>query len=125
MRRSAVSSPSSCRRSAGTTTVRLLWMGVGVGALAAVRNRYLRDLRQDCERLHEIRLTVLETPFGAVEYAEAGDGPPVLVVHGVLGGYDFGVGTGSANLPDGHRIIAPSAVRLSRIAVPGRSFAGG
>ena len=52
--------------------------------------------------------SVLETPFGLVEYAEAGDGPPLLVVHGVFGAYDFGVGTGRANLPDGYRIISPS-----------------
>ena len=73
-----------------------------------MRNRYRRDLRRDYERLHAFEPSVLETPFGRVEYAEAGDGLPVLVVHGVFGGYDFGVGTGRANLPDGYRIIAPS-----------------
>ncbi|MGZ6693544.1 MAG: hypothetical protein ACXVHQ_39885, partial [Solirubrobacteraceae bacterium] len=32
----------------------------------------------------------LATPFGRVEYAQAGEGPPLLFVHGVFGGYDFG-----------------------------------
>lgn len=43
-----------------------------------------------------------------MEYALAGDGPPVLVVHGVFGGYDSGVGTGRGNVPPGYRIISPS-----------------
>lgn len=32
----------------------------------------------------------------------------MLVVHGVLGGYDFGVGPGRVNVPRGYRVISPS-----------------
>ena len=39
-------------RSTRTTTVRLVSMAAGIGVLAAVRNRYRRDLRRDYERLH-------------------------------------------------------------------------
>ena len=73
-----------------------------------MRSRYRRDLRRDYERLHAVELSVLETPFACVEHAAAGDGPPALVVHGVLGGYDFGVGIGRSNVPPGYRIISPS-----------------
>ena len=52
--------------------------------------------------------SAIDTPFGRVEYAQAGDGPPVMVVHGVLGGFDFGVGVGCVNVPEGYRIISPS-----------------
>ena len=52
--------------------------------------------------------SVIETPFGRVEYAQAGDGPPVLVVHGVLGECDFGVGVGRVNVPPAFRVISPS-----------------
>jgi pimeloyl-ACP methyl ester carboxylesterase len=31
-----------------------------------------------------------------------------MVVHGVLGGFDFGVGVGRVNVPAGYRIISPS-----------------
>jgi hypothetical protein len=58
------------------TTIRLLWTGAGVGVLAAVWNRYQRDLRRDYERLHTFGPSVSETRFGRVAYAEAGDGPP-------------------------------------------------
>ena len=70
--------------------------------------RYRRDLRRDNERLAKFEPSVIRTPFGRVEYAQAGDGPPVMVVHGVLGGFDFGVGVGRVNVPAGYRIISPS-----------------
>jgi pimeloyl-ACP methyl ester carboxylesterase len=70
--------------------------------------RYRRDLRCDYERLARFEPSVIATPFGRVEYAQGGDGPPVMVVHGVFGGYDFGVGVGRANVPAGYRIISPS-----------------
>ena len=69
---------------------------------------YQRDLRRDAERLAKFERSVIDTPFGGVEYAQAGAGPPVMVVHGVLGGFDFGVGVGRVNVPAGHRIISPS-----------------
>jgi pimeloyl-ACP methyl ester carboxylesterase len=106
MSRLAASCPRWCQGSARTIAIRLVWTGAGLGALAAARNRY--DLQGAYERLHAFEPSHLETPFGRVEYAQAGEGPPVLVVHGVFGGCDFGVGTGRVNLPPGYRIIAPS-----------------
>lgn len=70
--------------------------------------RYRRDLRRDQERVAKFEPSVIDTPFGRVEYAQAGDGPPVMVVHGVLGGFDFGVGVGRVNVPPGYRVISPS-----------------
>jgi pimeloyl-ACP methyl ester carboxylesterase len=70
--------------------------------------RYRRDLRRDQERVAKFDPSVIDTPFGRVEYAQAGHGPPVLVVHGVLGGFDFGVGVGRVNVPPGYRVISPS-----------------
>jgi pimeloyl-ACP methyl ester carboxylesterase len=84
-------------------------IGVAATGLALLGlARYRRDLRRDHERLAKFEPSVIETPFGRVEYARAGDGPPVMVVHGVLGGFDFGVGVGRVNVPAGYRIISPS-----------------
>ena len=84
---------------------------IGVAAAGLVlfgiaRDR--RDLRLDHERLARLEPSVIDTPFGRVEYAQAGDGPPVMIVHGVFGGFDFGVGVGRVNVPAGYRIISPS-----------------
>ena len=90
------------------TTIRLVSAVAGLGSLVAARSRYRRDLDRDYERLKRLSSSTLQTQFGRLEYARAGEGPPVLVVHGVLGGYDFGVGTGRRNLPPGYQIVAPS-----------------
>jgi pimeloyl-ACP methyl ester carboxylesterase len=48
------------------------------------------------------------TALGEVEFAELGDGPPVLAVHGIPGGFDQGVLMGRFLAASGHRVIAPS-----------------
>ena len=85
-------------------------IGVAAAAFALLAiARYRRDLRRDQERLAAVERRAIETPFGRVEYPQAGYGPPVLVsFHGVLGGCDFGVGVGRVNVPPGYRVISPS-----------------
>jgi pimeloyl-ACP methyl ester carboxylesterase len=78
--------------------------GLGVFGIA----RYRRHLRRDWDRLAMFEPSSIDTPFGRVQYAQAGDGPPVMVVHGVLGGFDFGVGAGRVNVPAGYRVISPA-----------------
>ena len=84
-------------------------IGVAAAGLALLGVAgYRRDLRRDRERLAAVERELIDTPCGRLEYARAGEGPPVLVVHGVLGGRDFGVGAGRVNVPAGHRVISPS-----------------
>jgi pimeloyl-ACP methyl ester carboxylesterase len=90
------------------TRYRLATGAAAIVLVAIVRARYRRDLRRDYDRLAAFEPAVIDTAFGRVEYAQAGDGPPALVVHGVLGGFDFGVGVGRVNVPPGYRIISPS-----------------
>jgi pimeloyl-ACP methyl ester carboxylesterase len=94
-------------------------IGVAVTGLALFEiARYRRDLRRDQERVARFEPSVIDTPFGRVEYAQAGDGPPVMVVHGVLGGFDFGVGVGRVNVPGGHRVISPSRFGFCGSPIP-------
>ncbi|GAB6036550.1 alpha/beta hydrolase [Fundidesulfovibrio butyratiphilus] len=51
---------------------------------------------------------IVETARGPVEYADRGQGPVVLVVHGGPGGYDQGLILGEMPRKNGFRIIAPS-----------------
>lgn len=34
---------------------------------------------------------VAQTPYGPIEYADEGSGPPILITHGILGGWDQGM----------------------------------
>lgn len=60
--------------------------------------------------LPAIAPATVETRLGPVEVAEAGAGPPLLCLHGGMGGYDQGLILAAAILPDpqGFRVIAPS-----------------
>jgi hypothetical protein len=50
------------------------------------------ELRRDEERVARSAPPAIDTPLARLESAQAGHRPPVMVVHGVLGGFDFGVG---------------------------------
>lgn len=63
------------------------------------------------------------TVSGPMEYAERGDGEPVLAVHGTLGGWDQGLVSGEFLRVNGYRILAPS--RPGYLGTPlstGRTF---
>jgi len=51
---------------------------------------------------------VIDTPSGTIEYATAGQGRPVLVIHGAAGGFDQGLDMTGALAQYGYRLIAPS-----------------
>lgn len=80
-------------------------LGAGASALAYVA--YRKDLKAAKQRIFTGRQFV-EKPSGPIEYAESGDGPAVLFVHGAGGGFDQGLALGAAFLGDGYRIVAPS-----------------
>jgi pimeloyl-ACP methyl ester carboxylesterase len=63
----------------------------------------------------------IDTKYGRVEYGEAGDGPPVLVLHGAGGGYDQGLRLGSYLVGEGYRIIAPSRFGYAGTPIPADS----
>lgn len=61
---------------------------------------------------------VVQTKCGAIEYASAGSGPPVLVVHGAGGGFDQGLLAAGALVDSGFRVIAPSRFGYLRTPMP-------
>lgn len=80
----------------------------GAAALAAGLTRaYHRDRDAAWSRLDALDKKVLTTPFGAMEYADSGEGGPVLVSHGIFHGSDGGLLSVRDVLP-GRRTIAPS-----------------
>jgi pimeloyl-ACP methyl ester carboxylesterase len=70
---------------------------------------YREDMRRAWERIDSCPAQKLETRFGRVEYADQGEGVPLLVVHGVLGCHVDTVDGWWAKLPGaGFRIVGPS-----------------
>jgi 2-hydroxy-6-oxonona-2,4-dienedioate hydrolase len=61
---------------------------------------------------------VVNTPCGLIEYAEAGKGPPVLVVHGAGGGFDQGLEIAQPLIDRGFQVIAVSRFGYLRTTLP-------
>ena len=66
----------------------------------------------------EGRSSVLDTTAGAVEYAVAGHGPPLMMIHGTGGGFDQGLLFANGLRATGFQIIAPSRFGYLKSAFP-------
>ncbi len=61
---------------------------IGIGGIAFF---YFREMRTARRRLDHLGSQVIQTSCGPIECAVVGEGFPVLVVHGALGGFDQGL----------------------------------
>lgn len=64
-------------------------------------------MQRDYDRV-QARGTVISSPYGNIEYTDAGAGPSVLVIHGSGGGYDQGELIADAVLGGNFHFIIPS-----------------
>jgi pimeloyl-ACP methyl ester carboxylesterase len=64
------------------------------------------------------RSEVASTAAGAIEYADVGEGPPLLTIHGAGGGFDQGLDNAAAMIGPGFRLIAPSRFGYLRTPIP-------
>jgi 2-hydroxy-6-oxonona-2,4-dienedioate hydrolase len=65
------------------------------------------------------------TACGPIEYAEAGSGPPVLVIHGAGGGFDQGMELAQPLVERGFRVVAVSRFGYLRTPLPADTSPGG
>jgi pimeloyl-ACP methyl ester carboxylesterase len=74
-----------------------------------VIDRYQRDMEAARGRLASLERHVVDTHLGRVEFIDRGEGPAVLVVHGITQGADGGLRELATDLvPAGYRVIVPS-----------------
>jgi 2-hydroxy-6-oxonona-2,4-dienedioate hydrolase len=94
-----------------------LTLGSCLIAAAFVAAEFNRDVRHAYAQLgHSSQ--VAQTACGPIEYAVAGSGPPVLLVHGSGGGFDQGLQFGAPLVEAGFTVIAPSRFGYLRTPVP-------
>ncbi len=102
------------------TKRRMAW--VTAATLVAVLGAFVYISYQHDIQLAHARIAtgsqLVETPCGAIEYALAGVGPPVLIVHGAGGGYDQGLEFGQMLVRRGFRVITVSRFGYLRSAIP-------
>lgn len=89
---------------------RIIGGGAALAALAAAAFGYRSFAAAMAEARRRIASAsgVASSRFGRVEYALAGSGPPLLVIHGAGGGFDQGLTFGERAIAAGRAVIAPS-----------------
>jgi pimeloyl-ACP methyl ester carboxylesterase len=95
----------------------IIVLTVAASLAAVVYGVYRRDLAGVHARLAGAS-EVVTTPCGPIEYATAGNGPPVLFVHGAGGGFDQGLAFGAPLAARGFRVIAMSRFGYLRTPLP-------
>jgi pimeloyl-ACP methyl ester carboxylesterase len=70
--------------------------------------RYQTDIEAARRRLAAREHHSIQTPYGSIQYAEHGQGPPLLFSHPLVGGFDVGLGCADTWVGDAFRVIAPS-----------------
>jgi 2-hydroxy-6-oxonona-2,4-dienedioate hydrolase len=98
-------------------TATLVLLGAFVVVLGVATVLYQRDIQQARDRVAS-GSRVIQTPCGPIEYAMAGGGPPVLVVHGAGGGFDQGMDFAAPLAERGFRVIAMSRFGYLRTPLP-------
>ena len=102
-----------------------LFIGIIVASVScaiavAVYVAYTNDMNAVRERISASKL--IDTSVGKIEYADVGQGDPILSIHGAGGGFDQGLITAEAFLDDeilqSHRVISPSRFGYLKTPLP-------
>ncbi len=91
---------------------------IGVGSAASVGfglyEAWLHSMRSHLAAQSHL----VAAPFGPLEYAEEWSGPPVLIAHGILGGWDQGMLITQLAPPDQRRLHVVSVSRWGYLRTP-------
>jgi pimeloyl-ACP methyl ester carboxylesterase len=99
---------------------RVIWLAVLAATLVsafAIHARFTSDLAQAAERAAQSS-TVIDTRCGPIEVQQAGQGTPLLMIHGSGGGHDQGMAFAQPLTRHGIRVIALSRFGYLRTPRP-------
>jgi pimeloyl-ACP methyl ester carboxylesterase len=80
--------------------------------------RYSREINAARKRIDSLGSQVIETACGPIEYAKIGKGPPLLVVHGALGGFDHGLWLANSFHVTDYQVISVSRLGYLDSPIP-------
>jgi pimeloyl-ACP methyl ester carboxylesterase len=90
---------------------------VVAGTIGVISASYGNDITKARQRVAS-GSRIAQTKCGPIEYAETGNGPAVLMVHGAGGGYDQGLDFAAPIARKGFRVIAMSRFGYLRTPLP-------
>jgi pimeloyl-ACP methyl ester carboxylesterase len=79
---------------------------------------YTKEISTARKRLDALGSQVIETGFGPIEYVRKGEGTPVLVIHGAMGGFDQGLWVAKSFDVTKHQVISISRFGYLRSPIP-------
>lgn len=95
---------------------------IGMGALAVAGGTWTAGAygasMAAADRKLARRSSVIDTSAGALEFAVAGHGPPLMMIHGTGGGFDQGLLFAHRLRDSGFQIVAPSRFGYLRSSFP-------
>lgn len=100
------------------TVLGLALAGAALAGFSMVLARYRKELRAARERLIHLGSQVIETECGPTEFASMGEGFPVLMVHGAIGGFDQGLFLARNLDMSRHQVISVSRFGYLRSPIP-------
>jgi pimeloyl-ACP methyl ester carboxylesterase len=86
----------------------IFFIGICAAGALILFIRYHRELNAARQQVKNLGSRVIETDCGRIEYARIGDGAPVLVVHGTMGGFDQGLLVAKPIIDAGFQVISVS-----------------
>jgi 2-hydroxy-6-oxonona-2,4-dienedioate hydrolase len=94
----------------------------GIGGMALMGGAYAAGACRTAIAAADARIarrsSLIATAAGPLEYAIAGDGPPLMMIHGTGGGFDQGLLFAHGLRERGFRIVSPSRFGYLRSAFP-------
>lgn len=92
-----------------------------VAVFGFIFKSYRSEMKQFYANMETLNGNILETSYGKMEYLCKGVGIPVLIVHGMAGGFDQALQTGIGLLGEGYKIIAVSRFGYLNSSLPEES----
>jgi pimeloyl-ACP methyl ester carboxylesterase len=80
--------------------------------------KYRKTLAKNQDYLASIPSQVFTSKLGKIEYYLKGEGPTILVSHGITGGVDQGIGLSKDYLGDGYRLLFVSRFGYLKSSIP-------
>lgn len=87
---------------------RIIILFVALALSVTTSIRYNLEIRKAYDRLDSYQIETINTELGKMSYIDSGAGEPVLISHGIFGGYDQAIVSLRNILGEGYRKIAPS-----------------
>ena len=97
-----------------------MWIGIVIliGFFSIIYFGFRSDMNKAISKQKAIPSEVFASKFGDIEYLLKGDGPTVLISHGVTGGIDQGIGLSSAYIEQNYRFLYVSRFGYLKSSMP-------